>query len=679
MIDFGRDICGDLADSSRREWLVTNGIGGYASSTISGEHTRRYHGLLVAALKPPLGRTLMVSDVDETAYYAGSHYALGTNRWESGSVDPRGFTHIERFWLDGSIPVWTFAIGDALLEKRVWMEIGANTTYVQYTLARGTQRLELDLKVLVNYRDYHSDTHAGDWHMNVETLKNGLKVTAFDGATPMYLFSDHAEVSERHDWYRGYFSSVEAYRGLGATDDNLHAGDFKVDLEHGESVTLVFSTDAKASLDGQKSYAARRDYEEKLIKQSGLETSLAWIKHLVLASDQFIVQRPLENDPDGRSIIAGYPWFGDWGRDTMIALPGLTLATGRFADAEKILRTFARFIDQGMLPNRFPDADETPEYNTVDATLWYFEAIRAYLAATHDEKLLRDLFPVLEDIISWHQKGTRYNIHVDQDGLLYGGEAGVQLTWMDAKIGDYVVTPRIGKPVEINALWYNALSSMSDFATQLGKIKAAKTYAMLAQKAKEGFARFWNNDLGYLYDVLDTPHGDDSSLRSNQLFAVSLPYSPLSPDQQRSVVDVCARRLLTSHGLRSLSKDDPAFVGHYGGNPYSRDTAYHQGTVWSWLLGTFVSAHYRVYGDVTLAQSFLAPLEYHLQDAGLGNISEIFDGDAPFTPRGCFAQAWSVGEVLRAYRDLQAVAPSLSKPVQRLRKKATKRETYVNV
>jgi predicted glycogen debranching enzyme len=509
MIDFGRDICGDLANSSRREWLVTNGIGGYASSTVSGEHTRRYHGLLIAALNPPLGRTLLVSDVNETAHYAGSHYALGTSRWESGSVDPQGYRYIERFQLEGTIPVWTFAIGDALLEKRVWTQMGANTTYVQYTLVRGIERLELDLKVLVNYRDYHSDTHAGDWQMKVEAVKNGLKVTAFDSATPMYLLSDHARASARHDWYRGYFSSVEAYRGLGATDDNLHAGEFKVDLELGESVTLVFSTDPKANLDGQKAYAARRAYEEKLVKGSKLESSPEWIKQLALASDQFIVQRPLENDPDGRSVIAGYPWFGDWGRDTMIALPGLTLVTGRFADAEKILRTFAHFVDRGMLPNRFPDAGETPEYNTVDATLWYFEAIRAYLAVTHDEKLLRDLFPVLEDIITWHQKGTRYNIHIDQDGLLYAGEAGVQLTWMDAKVGDYVVTPRIGKPVEINALWYNALSSMSDFATQLGKTKAAKTYAGLAQKTKEGFARFWNKELNYLYDVLDTPNGDD--------------------------------------------------------------------------------------------------------------------------------------------------------------------------
>jgi predicted glycogen debranching enzyme len=679
MINFGRDICGDLANSSRREWLVTNGIGGYASSTISSEHTRRYHGLLIAALKPPLGRTLMVSKVDETAQYAGLHYALGTNRWESGSVDPRGYTHIGQFRLEGTVPVWTFAIGDAQLEKRVWMQMGANTTYVQYTLARGTERLELDLKVLVNYRDYHSDTHAGDWQMDIEAVKNGLKVTAFNGATPMYLFSDHAEINARHDWYRGYFLGVEAYRGLGATDDNLHAGEFKGDLELGESVTLVFSTDAKASLDGQKAYAARRAYEEKLIKQSGLESSPQWIKQLVLASDQFIVQRPLEDDPDGRSVIAGYPWFGDWGRDTMIALPGLTLTMGRFADAEKILRTFARFVDRGMLPNRFPDAGETPEYNTVDATLWYFEAIRAYLAATNDEALLRDLFPVLEDIISWHQNGTRYNIHVDQDGLLYAGEAGVQLTWMDAKVGDYVVTPRIGKPVEINALWYNALSSMSDFAAQLGKTKAAKSYAGLAKKAKEGFARFWSKDLGYLYDVLDTPRGDDSSLRPNQLFAVSLVYSPLSPEQQRSVVDVCSRRLLTSHGLRSLAVDNPAFIGHYGGDQYSRDTAYHQGTVWSWLLGAFVSAHYRVYGDANLARSFLEPLEHHLQDAGLGSISEIFDGDAPFTPRGCFAQAWSVGEVLRVYRELQATASLETKPVQHLKKKVTKRETYANV
>jgi predicted glycogen debranching enzyme len=371
-----------------------------------------------------------------------------------------------------------------------------------------------------------------------------------------------------------------------------------------------------------------------------------------LAADQFIVRRPSPDEPAGHSIIAGYPWFGDWGRDTMISLPGLTLTTGRPEVARSILRTFARFVDQGMLPNRFPDAGETPEYNTVDATLWYFEAIRAYHAATGDNDLLRELWPTLQDIVDWHQRGTRYNIHTDPaDGLLYAGEPGVQLTWMDAKVGDWVVTPRMGKPVEINALWYNALQLMADIARRLGQ--SADEYEASAQKARSGFARFWNEASGYCYDVLDGPNGLEAALRPNQLLAVSLLYSPLDTQQQRAVVDVCARYLLTPHGLRSLASSDPAYVGHYGGGPRQRDGAYHQGTVWGWLIGPFVSAHLRVYHDRALACSYLLPLLRSLASNNVGSISEIFDGDPPFLGHGCTAQAWSVAEVLRAWQELE--------------------------
>jgi predicted glycogen debranching enzyme len=334
----------------------------------------------------------------------------------------------------------------------------------------------------------------------------------------------------------------------------------------------------------------------------------------------------------------------------MIALPGLTLATGRPEIAASLLRTYSHYVNQGMLPNRFPDAGELPEYNTVDATLWYFVAIHAYFQATGDRALLRDLFPVLEEIIAWHRRGTRYHIHVDPaDGLLYAGEEGVQLTWMDVKVEDWVVTPRTGKPVEINALWYNALRIIHDFAGRLGE--DTRDYAELAGRARSGFNRFWNETMGYCYDVLDTPDGSpDGSLRPNQLLAISLPYDLLTAEQQRSVVDACGRHLLTAHGLRSLSADDSAYVGVYGGDVRKRDGAYHQGTVWGWLIGPFVSAHLRVYQDVAQARSYLTPLLHHLADHGVGSMSEIFDGDPPFTPRGCIAQAWSVAELLRVWK-----------------------------
>jgi predicted glycogen debranching enzyme len=334
----------------------------------------------------------------------------------------------------------------------------------------------------------------------------------------------------------------------------------------------------------------------------------------------------------------------------MISLPGLTLTTGRPRVAASILRTFAQFVDQGMLPNRFPDAGEKPEYNTSDATLWYFEAIRAYYAATGDKALLAELFPVLQTIIDAHQRGTRYQIHVDAaDGLLYAGEAGVQLTWMDVKIGDWVVTPRTGKAVELNALWYNALCSMAHFAQELGQ--SAERFSSLAEQAKAGFQQFWNAELGYCYDVIHTPeYYPDDSLRPNQLFAVSLPYSPLTSEQQRTVVDVCTRHLLTPEGLRSLAPGRRGYSANYRGRPLQRDSAYHQGTVWAWLIGPFVSAHLRVYQDPEMARSYLLPLLRHLADQGLGSVSEIFDAEPPFCPRGCFAQAWSVAELLRAWQ-----------------------------
>jgi predicted glycogen debranching enzyme len=662
MIDFGREVCGNLTLSAGREWLVTNGIGGYASGTIAGLLTRRYHGLLVAALRPPLGRTLLLTKLDETAAYDGQAYPLFANRWavpipalchergrEWDGVEPIGFYHLQRFQLEGTTPVWTFALADALLEKRVWMQPGANTTYIRYHLRRAAAPLTLSVKAIVNYRDHHGNTYAGDWQMCIEPLANGLQVTAFDGAVPFYLLSDRAEVTPQHEWYRDYFLSVERNRGLDALDDNLYAGHFRAVLHPGESLTLVASTEATPNLDGASAYAERQAHEQQLLAQSGHADVPDWVQHLVLAADQFIVRRSLPDVPDGRTVIAGYHWFGDWGRDTMISLPGLTLVPRRYDVAARILRTFACFVDQGMLPNRFPEVGDEPEYNTADATLWYFEAIRAYHTATGDEALLRDLFPVLRDIIEWHQCGTRYNIHVDpDDGLLYAGEPGVQLAWMDAKVDDWVVTPRIGKPIEISALWYNALRVMAEFARSLGE--SADEYEALADRARVGFARFWNEMVGYCYDVLDGPKGDDLALRPNQLFAVSLPHSPLNSQQQRAVVDACARHLLTSHGLRSLAANDPAYVGHYGGDQRQRDGAYHQGTVWGWLIGPFVSAHLRIYGDRELARSFLEPLAHHLADHGLGSISEIFDGDPPFTPRGCIAQAWSVAEVLRAWQ-----------------------------
>jgi predicted glycogen debranching enzyme len=664
-IQFGREVCGDLEAAESREWLVTNGIGGYASGTIAGGMTRRYHGLLIAALQPPVGRMHLVAGLDEIVRCGGAEFALATHLWASGAVEPKGFQHIEGFRLEGTTPVWTYAPGDARLEKRVWMQQGANTTYVQYTLLEGSAPIEMELKALVNYRDFHASTHAGDWKMRIDPVEHGVGVVAFEGAVPFYLKSVEAVCEPRHEWYRDCFLVVERERGLDDREDHLFAALFRTKLRAGESVTIVSTTEEKAALDGEIAHVQRTTHEAEITaawstQSKAISTgSREWLPQLVLAADQFIVKRGLPDQPEGRSVIAGYHWFGDWGRDTMIALPGLTLATGRAEVARQILLAFAKCVDAGMLPNNFPDAGGKAEYNTVDAALWYFEAVRQYFVATRDIQTLQKLFPVLAGMIDAHVKGTRYQIHVDPaDGLLYAGEAGLQLTWMDAKIGDWVVTPRTGKAVEINALWINALETTTQLARVL-KV-SSDNYQLLSSKAKEGFRRFWNAERQCCYDVIDAPGiGNDASLRPNQIFAVSLPVTPLPREQQKAVVDTCAAQLLTPYGLRSLAPGEAGYQGHYGGGPRERDAAYHQGTVWAWLLGPFALAHHRVYADRLAAMRFLEPLGAAIQRYGLGTLGEIFDGEAPFAPKGCIAQAWSVGEVLRAWVEL-AREPNLA-------------------
>jgi predicted glycogen debranching enzyme len=661
-VDFGREICRDLRAAESLEWLVTNGIGGYAFGTLAGHQTRCYHGLLVAALQPPLGRTLLVAKLDETARFGSQEFSLFTNRWADGTVSPEGYLNIERFHLEGTTPVWTFALAGALLEKRIFMQSGSNTTYVLYRLVRASSPVELSIKVLADYGDEHCVTVGRTWPMEVAAVDHGLQVVAFDGATPFYVLSDSATAHPAMDWYRNFDLAAERARGLPDRTDHFFSGELLATIAPGGSLTIVASTTAKPSLDGEAAFAKRQSESGALLDQffaanaGAAQAPSPAVRQLVLAADQFIVARPLDGAADAKTILAGYPWFNDWGRDTMVALPGLCLATGRPSLASNILRTFSRFVSEGMLPNQFPSAGVAPVYNTVDATLWYFEAVRQYYAETRDIGLLNELYPVLDGIIDAHVRGTRYHIHVDPaDGLLYAGEPGVQLTWMDAKVGDRVVTPRIGKPVEVNALWLNATAAMAGFARTLGR--NAPRHEGLADRARAGFARFWNSEKQFCFDVIDSPGspgGNDGTLRPNQIFAVSLPETALGPEQQRAVVDVCARELLTPFGLRSLGRNEAGYRGHYAGSPEERDSAYHQGTVWGWLLGPFALAHLRVYRNAGEALSFLEPMFGQIRAAGLGTAGEIFDGDPPFTPNGCIAQAWTVGETLRAWRAIVA-------------------------
>jgi predicted glycogen debranching enzyme len=641
-----------------REWLVTNGLGGFASGTVALANTRRYHGLLVAALRPPVDRVMMVAKLDVSARYRGQRFELATNEFADHTLAPRGFEAVTEFRLDGTTPVWSFALADAVLEQRIWMANGRNTTYVTLSLQAAAEPVDLELVPLCTYRDYHSHT-LGAWQIGTEHELRACRVTAFEGARPYRLSVDRGEFALSEDWYWRFHHRAEAERGLDAEEHLFRPGVFRARLLPDETVTFVATAESEEPASGRGAFAQETKRQQALLRSVSNDAP-AWVRQLTLAADQFIVQRWNGGAPAGTTVIAGYPWFSDWGRDTMIALPGLALATDRVSDAASILRTFASHASEGMLPNRFPDGGEAPEYNTVDATLWYFHAIHAYLDATGDHRLLRDLYPVLREIVRWHVVGTRYGIRVDdEDGLLYAGEPGVQLTWMDAKIGDWVVTPRTGKCVEINALWHFALSRMASWAAELGDKRAAAEYETQAARIAGSFAdAFWHAPGGYLLDVIDTPTGDlrnargqhaDASLRPNQIFAVSLGSDLLDADRGRAVVAKCAAHLLTPVGLRSLAPSDPRYAGRYVGGPRERDAVYHQGTVWGWLLGPFALAHHRVHGDTALALQLLNGAAAHLGEACLGTINEIFDGDAPHTPRGCVAQAWSVSETLRAW------------------------------
>ena len=641
------------------EWLVTNGLGGYASGTVAGANTRRYHAFLMASLAPPVARTLLVAKVDVSVEYLGIHTELGANEFGDGTIAPEGFKHLQSFMVLDGIPTWIYAVGDALLVQQIFMPAGANTTYLRLELLRASGPLRIFLRPFVAYRDYHSQSR-GTGNLHAEPGERECRLQSGDAA-PYRLLVNRGAFHPEPSMYWNFKHREESARGLDAIEDLYNPGVFSADLARGSPLFLMASAEAATPLAGELVLAALHARNQELTAPLP-KSAPAWIRELALAADQFIVRRGLPktraavNDPGNTTIIAGYPWFADWGRDSMISLPGLATALKRYDITADVLRTFARFVDGGMIPNRFPDGGETPEYNTADATLWMFHALDDYLAAQPDPALQAELFPVLMHIIRAHQAGTRFGIRVDPaDGLLHSGEPGTQLTWMDAKQGDTAFTPRIGKAVEINALWLNALDVMVRLAGKLGAAGDQSFCQALLSRAADGFGRFWNEPRACLFDVLDADGAghNDASLRPNQILAVSLPYCTLSRAQMRAVVDTCARELLTSYGLRSLAPGEPGYIGTYAGGPWQRDSAYHMGTVWSWLLGPFARAHFRVYGDARLAISFLNPIAQHVHAACIGSISEIFDGDAPHTARGCFAQAWGVAEILRSWAYLE--------------------------
>jgi predicted glycogen debranching enzyme len=647
-IEFDRQVCSNLAEATTREWLETNGIGGFASSTIIGLNTRRYHGLLVAATKPPVGRLVLLSKLEETLVLDGERFDLSANQY-AGAVHPNGYLHLEMFRAR-PFPQFTYRVAGIQIEKCVFLARGQNTVVVRYQFSGNFEgrKCSLDVRPLIAFRDYHSTTHANNAINPQVEERPGVATVRPYPDLPSLHFAHNADALDGSGfWFYNFCYERERERGLDYQEDLYSPFLLRFNVGTTACATIVASIEEHSAAEADALRTREVDRRKKIVAAAPANEDFARL--LTAAADQFIVARG-----EQKSVIAGYPWFGDWGRDTMISLPGLTLITGRYDDARSILRGFAANIDRGMLPNRFPDAGEAPEYNTVDATLWMFHAVFEFLRYTRDYEFVRtELYQPLADILAWHERGTRYGIKLDSDGLLHAGEAGVQLTWMDAKVGDWVVTPRMGKPVEIQALWYNALRVMERLAAGFADHEQAAHYGALAERAQSRFQEvFWNEDAGCLYDVV-TDVGPDRSIRPNQILAVSLPHPVLEQHLALRVLEVVEWELLTPYGLRTLSPRDPNYHGRCGGDPRTRDAAYHQGTVWPWLLGPFLTAYVKVHHDSQEARRradrFLDALRAHLSEAGLGQISEVFDGDPPHQPGGCIAQAWSVAEILRTY------------------------------
>lgn len=651
MLSVPRSSCADLAESERLEWLETNGIGGYSSGTVAGMRSRRYHGLLVAATKPPLGRAVLLSGFDEKITVAGKSYPLSTARYEN-VVSPEGYKLLTGFRLD-PYPIWTFSLDGVEVERRLFVPHGENTVVMSWAVLEDVSDAWLELTPMVAFRDHHHLRHeTADFPYEYSTGIGTVEFAPYNDFPPLHLACNATDLKDVGVWYRDFAYTIEKERGFDFTEDVFAPCAFRFDLA--KPAVAIASTKKHRFEDAAELEQAEVSRRKNVVAAASPKDEIDEL--VAIAADQVIVARGT-----GKTVIAGYHWFDDWGRDTMIALPGLAIANGRPEIAKEIILEYFNYISQGMLPNRFTSGSETPDYNTVDGTLWFFEAIRAYTEATGDADFIKgDPFLKLVNVIRWHLEGTRFGIRVDDDGLLAAGVPGENLTWMDAKIGDKVITPRMGKAVEIQALWYNALCVMEVFAARFDNAELRTRFSDLASRAKESFnEKFWNADAGCLYDVIDG-ESRDPSVRPNQIFAVSLFYPILEGERARAVVDRVEQDLLTPKGLRTLAADDAKYIGKYEGGPFERDSAYHQGTVWAWLIGHFIDAYLRVHSGeadaIHKAKQMLNGLEEHLRDTMLGSLSEIFDGDAPHLAKGATAQAWSIGEFKRARRKLESLA-----------------------
>jgi predicted glycogen debranching enzyme len=656
-----------IEDLINREWLVTNGLGGYASGTLGGFMTRRYHGLLVAALPNPLGRTMMLNHLYATVRNQHGQEAMLEAQETAGGLDAVAAENLEQFRLELGLPVWTYRVGPHLIERRVFFAYLQNTVYVSYQLVSGSEPVRLCLRPAVDFRVHDAALGAREARpYQVFLLEDRMEIRSTELFPPLHLFVRGERSSFVHQPGRvsELLFRVEAARGYASRGELWSPGHFEVDLVPDVPATLVASTEPWDELLAMTPGQAH-EYENlrrtRLADLASPDLRDPVVAELALAADQFLIApagrvadstRARALGEELRTVIAGYHWFTDWGRDTMISLEGLCLVTGRWAEARWILRAFSHYMRDGLIPNHFPEGAQEGVYHTADATLWYFHALGRYLAYTDDRRTLQALLPLMEKIIEHHRAGTRFGIKVDSDGLLIQGSPNYPLTWMDAKCADWVVTPRRGKSVEINALWYNALSLLAEWlAVERGDAAAADVRA-LADKARASFnRRFWDEKTRHLYDIVDGETGDDPALRPNQLFAISLSHPVLEEKRWQPVFESVRSALLTPVGLRSLDPKHPEFKRTYHGDLKTRDAAYHQGTVWSFLIGPYIDVFLKLHpGKREAAQELLQGLIHHVGEAGVGSISEVFDAEAPYTARGCMAQAWGVAELLRALR-----------------------------
>ncbi len=657
-----------ITDVLNQEWLITNGLGGYASGTISGAVTRRYHGLLIAALAAPLGRTTMFNHLEQWLTLPDRRLVRFGGAGEDQPNDAQAQNHLVEFRLENHMPVWRYDVDGVQIEKRIVMPYLQNTVHVGFTLLSDVKGLLLNLQPSVHFRRFEGSVGEPTAEYEVVAIGERFEIRARKQDYPplrLTVSVRAARFIQEGGAVREIVYQRDAERGYEARGALWTPGYFSVEFEPNASLTLIASTEdwhTIGALDPEAALATEQARRRRLLRIANPRAQHGLAADLVLAADNFVIApagrvkdaaRARAAGDELRSVIAGYHWFTDWGRDTMISLEGLTLATGRFTEAAWILRTFAQYVRDGLIPNLFPEGRNDGLYHTADASLWYFHAVDRYVRATGERETLNALLPVLQDIVEHHLKGTKFGIGVDPaDGLLRQGAEGYQLTWMDAKVGDWVVTPRRGKAVEINALWFNALELLADWLRGAGENGRADEIAGHARRARESFnRRFWNPELNCLFDVVDVmdpPGGDDASIRPNQVLAIALPHPVLARERWEPVLERARAQLLTPFGLRSLSPDSRDYKPKYYGDLRSRDAAYHQGTVWAWLIGPFIDAWLKVHpGDAAGARKFLTAFAEHLNEACVGSISEIFDAEPPFTPRGCIAQAWSVAEVLR--------------------------------